>query len=171
MFVSVNHQQGSRTMESLLTVDDLRVLPCRALAALLARCARRVQPLAARVSSEGPADCATSKVVETAMAQMIGAVENFAKGECFAEPSPLGAGKVTGMPTVAAFQSGSLALRAVRAASICDDDACQLAVTSIGWALDAAVRWASGSDARLRSALARDFAFLRQAALDGEWID
>src|SRR4051794_23055049 len=102
----VAHQTGDRRMEHLLTANQLASLPRRALALLLARCARRLQLLFEQsLTSDGTADNTNPPVVATAMAQTIEAVESFAKGECFVDPTFVD--KVTGGPTVYAWQAAS----------------------------------------------------------------
>jgi hypothetical protein len=156
-------------MRDLPSADQLTKLPRRAVAALLARCARRVQPLLTPMLSGAPPESISATDAPTALAQRIEMVEKFAKGETFEEPAPTG--RITGEPAVSVFQTVYLALRAIRSASTRDDSACQLAAASLGWAKNAAFHWASGSDTILITAVALDLDHLLAVAAHEKWTD
>jgi hypothetical protein len=157
-------------MDTLPTVDDLAGLPRCALAALLARCARRVQPLLAPALALESADGASATRTALAVAQMIEAVEAFAKGGGLVDP-PAAGSIPAALAAMYAALTASLAMRAVRAALAQDASACQRAAQCIGTARVAAAHWVSGCDTLFIAAVKRDLDVLRQSAARENWTD
>jgi hypothetical protein len=67
-----------------LTVDKLKKLPIRAIVALAARCARRVEPLA-----QLPEGHPTREIRRQAVEAALGMADRFAKGEPCPHPDPI----------------------------------------------------------------------------------